>query len=261
VGKRDSSETRVVPVFNALFTADPSGCSWLPQLLALPKGRRADARTPPRVVGSVHAKHWFPNEMELPAPVSLLKWLVRNPPSGLGKRSKSWGTRKKRLALAKRDAATCAQALDLLSHTPVPKRAWYVLEGYTQPDVYLETDEVVVVIEGKRTESAPTRETRWMPVRHQIIRHLDCAFERSGGRQLFGFFIVSGGAAAHDTQLPHEWRSACRETITEHTLMGSLPHRDHAERETIAQSFLGATTWQSVCRELGVDWESLPDTV
>jgi hypothetical protein len=36
VGKYDSSMTRVKPVFDHLYSGDPTGESWLPKLLRLP---------------------------------------------------------------------------------------------------------------------------------------------------------------------------------------------------------------------------------
>ncbi len=36
MGKRDSSKTRVVPVFDLIAEGQTSGASWLPQILRLP---------------------------------------------------------------------------------------------------------------------------------------------------------------------------------------------------------------------------------
>ena len=44
VGKQDSSQTRVVPVFDQLHAMDKSGKSWLAKLLNLPM--RPDRRNP-----------------------------------------------------------------------------------------------------------------------------------------------------------------------------------------------------------------------
>ena len=79
--------------------------------------------------------------------------------------------------------------------------------------MFLETDDLVVVIEGKRTEPAPTTTTTWMPVRHQMLRHIDAAWDRRGDRQLFGFFIVEGETGDSMT-VPAHWREAARNTTT-----------------------------------------------
>ena len=92
----------------------------------------------------------------------------------------------------------------------------------------------------------------------QMLRHLDCAWEIRGTRQICGFFIVEGES---DGTLPKEWEAATRQLIEDWTLKRSLPHRTNAERGAIADAFLGATTWQKVCRSLDVPWSWLPDEV
>jgi len=47
---------------------------------------------------------------------------------------------------------TIQEALSLLKESP-RERVWYVLEGLSQSDAYLETDAAIFVIEGKRTAS------------------------------------------------------------------------------------------------------------
>jgi len=117
------------------------------------------------------------------------------------------------------------------------------------------------VIEGKRTEPFPTLSTKWMPVRHQMLRHLDCAWEIRGKKEVYGFFIVEGDGEADAYDVPQRWIEASKDTISDKALKGSLPHRNPDEIEKITKCFLGITTWQAVCGEFGIDWKSLPDAV
>jgi hypothetical protein len=114
----------------------------------------------------------------------------------------SAATQVKRQAVLNRDPHTIAEALAYLAQPRIPRHAWYIFEGTTRPDVYLETPDVLIVIEGKRTEREPTSHTEWMPRRHQLLRHLDCAWEVRGQRTVLGFFIVEGQGAP--------MRSLCR---------------------------------------------------
>ena len=69
-----------------------------------------------------------------------------NPPD----RESEWGSdevKAKRELLVAKDPVTVAEALRLLESTP-RARAWYVLEGASAPDVILETETFVLVIEG-----------------------------------------------------------------------------------------------------------------
>jgi hypothetical protein len=161
--------------------------------------------------------------------------------------------------LLHRDPEVIGEALALLARPSVPAKAWYVLEGPSQPDVYLQTEEAIVVIEGKRTESGPTTTTSWMPGRHQMLRHMDCAWELRGSRLVFGFFIVEGDGGAEAVGVPPRWADAAAETVRPAALRGSLPHRTAAEQAEICRGFLGVTTWQRLCAELEIPWSALPD--
>jgi hypothetical protein len=120
--------------------------------------------------------------------------------------------------------------------------------------VYLESPKFIVVIEGKRTESNPTIDTTWMPIRHQMIRHLDAAWERRQGRDVFGFFIVDEGGK-------FDLEAAIDATIRSENVIGSLPHRNAAEQRAISRCFLGGTTWQQVCQEFDIPPATLPHSI
>lgn len=258
MGKHDSSRTRVAPVFDRLRAIDPTGRTWLPKLLALPT---LDGRERPAVPASVTPlveACWWPRERKLPAPVSLLEHLIREAPRfAASSGSAPRGQPPKRAALFGGDAAARAEAIDLIAKGR-RIRGWHVLEGPSQPDVFLATDEIVVVIEGKRTEAERTKNTEWMPVRDQMLRHLDAAWEVRNGRQLFGFMIVEGGGEEADAK----WQAQALEIIPPEVLAGSLPHRSDEERQQIARAFLGITTWQKVCAALEVSWTvAIPEVV
>lgn len=243
----DSSKTRVVPVFDRLAERD----SWVADLLALPGYGAPDARTWHGLDLRVVRSCWGAKEERLPPPAALLSWLVRNPGA--------WGAAPdtpERHLLAAQDPATVAQALDSLT-TRSKRRAWYLLEGPTAPDAYIETPDAVVVVEGKRTESGPTEATKWMPGRHQMWRHIDAAWERAGHRQVFGFFIVEGTSDG----IPDAWRTACANLLSAAVRASSFPHRGNAEIQQISRCFLGVTTWQRVCATFGISYSDLPNTV
>ncbi len=260
MGLQDSTKTRVEPVFDELLARDETGNMWLSKLVALPA--RPGVVAP--VVPAAPLMRWGygDEEVGLSAPRSLLAWLVRNAAlvNEEAHRNTSKSTREKRDLLLKHDAATIDKALRLLSREQVSARGWYVLEGVTRPDVYLESEKVIVVIEGKRTEPSPTTYTTWMANRHQMLRHLDCAWECRKGRDVLGFFIVEGEGGASAVGVPPLWQAAAEMTVRRDVLEASLPHRNETERAAISRGFLGATTWQRVCREFDISWAELPDS-
>lgn len=259
MGIYDSSKTRVTPIFDELLARDVTGRSWLQQLISLTESVNNSNEIVIQENLALINWGWANTEIPLAPPKSLLCWLIKNlsPPKD-NKLGSSPTTREKRRALLRQDSTMVKEALELLEKLRLPSRAWYILEGPTKPDVYLETSEIIVVIEGKRTESGPTTSTTWMPIRHQILRHIECAWEIRGKRKVVGFFIVEGDGGADATEVPENWLTTSHTTINQEVLEQSLPHRSEEERHDIAKCFFGVTTWQKVCKEFGIDWDELP---
>jgi hypothetical protein len=252
MGKYDSSRTRVAPVFNWLQCWDPSGKAWLPALVALADPTRATLH-----VTRLTEALWWPCEARLPPANSLLQWLIENCEEPAT--DSAWGesdeTRAYRRRLVDRHEATKADALAILSRGQVSK-APHVLEGPSQPDAYLATPEVIVVVEGKRTENGPTTWTLWMRLRHQMLRHLDGAWEQRNGRPVLGLIILEEEDIA-----AKPWANYVSELALANVLSGSLPHRSLEERSLIAQSFCGIISWKAVRERFNVPAEALPDEV
>ena len=77
MGKYDSSLTRVAPVFDRLCEMDKTGLSWLSKLLKLPKLSNHLPRKIEDTSPIIEAR-WGNKEKSLPAPRSLLRWLILN---------------------------------------------------------------------------------------------------------------------------------------------------------------------------------------
>ena len=207
-------------MFDQLLARDPSGASWLSKLLA---------------VASRHADPLFPLRLTLVGDV-----------------------RAKRLSLAHKDPGTVALALKYLRNGK-RGRHWFVLEGPSRPDALLETTDIVVCVEGKRTEAGGTTQTSWMPRRSQLVRHMDAATDKFKGKSVLGLLIVEGSGVDPREPLPH-WHTECEKQYAPKMLADSLPHRSREEQTAIGNNILGVTTWQAVCAATGIDWAALPDT-
>ena len=255
MGKKNSSKTRVEPVFKKLYERDHTGKTWIARLLDLPIGgypisMRSEWDLAIQEVG------WGDNEKKLDPPVALLSWLIRYPRKPVsGKLSSDPVKAQKRLELIKGSEARQIEALKLLRENP-EREDWHIFEGKSQPDVFLQTRDLLVVIEGKRTERKPTTQTKWMKGRHQMLRHIDCAWEVAGKRTVIGFFIVEGNRT--DDKVPTQWMEYAKHTTSSEAVKSSFPHRGPEERIGIAECFAGVTTWQRVCREFRIDWATLP---
>jgi len=260
MGKYDSSQTRVAPVFDALYARDPSGASWLDSIVT--RGSRLDViatiPTNQRLIAN-HGPRWGAFEAKLPAPTSLLTYLVKNVDPRLAEALRDNGeTASRRAALAKRDPATIDMALAELDKGK-RGRHWFILEGESRPDALLETEDVVICIEGKRTEASCTTHASWMPRRSQLLRHMDAALDAFPQKRVLGLLIVEGDGNA-DARVPSShWLNECEAQYEQSMLDDSLPHRTATARKLIADGVLGVTTWQEVCVAVGVPWESLPE--
>lgn len=255
MGKHDSTRTRVTPVCDFLV-ASPT--PWLASLLSLPSCGHPNPPSWARLSMRVDEFRYGTHEKPLPAPLTLLDWLTGNARdvTGKGLHGLSGHSLEKRRGLLARDPQIIAEARALLASDRADKQ-WFVLEGPSYPDVFISTPDLIVVIEGKRTEPGPTTATTWMSPRHQMLRHMDCALEEADGRVVLGFFIVEG---TEDGNTPEAWKTAAAEVIGPEALNGSLPHRTAGQRESIAGGFLGVTTWQAVCQKFAIDPRVLPDT-
>ena len=251
-GQFDSSKTRVAPVCAALRER---GGDWVRELLTLATlGTPAAGTLLPADLTFLQG-YWGSTERGLQPPVSLLAWLIRNLTPSLSPTTID----KHREGLLAGDPATVALALKLL-RSKSDSRGWYIFEGPTYPDAFIETPDALVVVEGKRTEAGPTTSTTWQNGRHQIWRHMDAAWEIRGHRQVLGLFLVEG-IAPTPTQVPKVWREASAATLSASVLEASFPHRSATEREGIRRGFVGVATWQQVCERCNLDRRILVDRV
>lgn len=246
-GQFDSSKTRVAPVFDALACLGVA--DWPRGLLLLAEGR---VSTIPDLNFAFQRGFWGNDEQGLEPPLSLLRWLVRNVQPRAGERSE-------RELLFRRDAATIERALaELDAMTSWPGRKWYLFEGKTFPDALIETPDALIVVEGKRTEPAPTTHTTWMSRRDQIWRHIDAAWGVRGTRKVFGMFVVEGDDRG---DVPAVWMEGLHAARSSEAIAASFPHRAGDEVRQLLECLVGITTWQKVCENFGLDFAMLPRTV
>ncbi len=252
---RDSSKTRVAPILSMM--AEKEG--WVRQLV-----RSADfgaerfayreeiLRDPPP-----EKCWWGQSERGLAPPLSRLEWLVQHLEEPVGGNWGSPAVEGKRRLLVDKNAAVIEEALQLL-RAGARGKEWQVLEGPSYPDALIESDDYLLVIEGKRTERGPTTKTTWSAQRHQMWRHMDAAWEIRADRPVIGLMVVEGSP---DGSVPEAWGNAALDLQKDEAVDASLPHRDKSTRAAIRCSFAGVTTWQRLMLLVGEDPTQLPDTV
>jgi len=274
-GVFNSSITRCWPIFQQLLERDPTGRSWLGSILGLAPevGRAANllAVSGSRLRPSCSEERPHKNnvlkgygleqvtlpgclERRIPPPEGILRWLIRNP-GGMTwpkKGRKEYGEDTQHLReklvgqhgpVAQRQAMAEAEG-ELGRLGPEGSlNKWWAFEGFTVADCSLETDEMLLLIEGKRTETLSPA-TSWYPQRNQLVRNLEVAQAQAGSR----FWAVLMMA---EDDVPD---------LTSSSLEDSLPHLSVQERQDLNDHYLGAVTWRSVCEATGLDFQQLPNT-
>lgn len=276
-GGSNSSITRVRPVFRELLRQDPTGRGWLRRLIdcapntaslqGLPTSESSILKkcTVSRPYEERVLTHYGIPRIDLPGcfeydlepPTAFLRWLVLNPhrmtwPQENGQ-PKTYGTKtqgyRERL-VGKHGVDLQARVKEEAQHliekagAAKSRKKWWAFEGFTSVDCWLETDNLILLIEGKRKEPL-SKSTDWYPSRNQLIRNLEAVSEFAGGKA-FGVLLIV------------ELRSDIPQ-VSE-LLVSSLPHFGDGGRAALAMHYLGATTWLEVCDATGLDFSKLPDT-
>ncbi len=274
-GQWNSSITRVRPFFQSLFRKDPTGKSWLPRLLsaapAAPEhiirntglllpwvtecrsySDRVLMKPPYEVSSPILLEGCF--EKSVPPPTALLRWLIKNPSSDArlinAASNVSSKTKQQRNQLFGCDGAELQLEMRTAAISELERvrgvgsnRKWWAFEGFTEVDCYLETDSLVLLIEGKRTEPL-SESTIWHKGRNQLLRNVESASEIASGKE-FGVLLMSEEPIAPPN-------------ISD--IDESFPHLSASKKQELVGHYWGCVTWKEACAATGIPFDDLPHT-
>lgn len=130
--------------------------------------------------------------------------------------------------------------IEAVYDAPILPKAWCIFEGATNPDIYIEGTDYVILCEGKWTEPHITEKTTHLneknEQRNQMIRHIQGALQATD-KKIYAFYIVDEDCGYRD-QLT---RSALKVQLETETVK-----LNQTEKERILSSFYGYTTWQKI---------------
>lgn len=132
------------------------------------------------------------------------------------------------------------QRIDEMYDNCVLLKEWYIFEGNTNPDIFIEGDDYIIICEGKWTEPHITTKTTHLNAddeyRNQMVRHIQGALN-STNKKVYAFYIVDADCGyLHDlTEEAFVQQLEC-ETI----------ELSSQEKEIIKQAFYGYATWQEL---------------
>lgn len=157
------------------------------------------------------------------------------------KRDKSTGDNKiKRDKLFNLDSETIKEAKSCF-------KKWNKFETDSFPDLFIENDKNIIVIEGKRTERDITSSTLYLPNRSQMARHIENTLyylhKKNEKKRVIGFYIIEDECNNKE----HYTRKYFRYNLDLETIQKC----DDLKR-AIANSFYGYTTWQEISKRLNI---------
>ena len=265
-GEKDSSLTRVQPVFTSALAHDPTGDSWLPQLLAAGRGGDLPERLldkPGRLTAETVAKSASKKaelrcfEYQVPPDRRLLSWCIDNPEalSAPALSDPPTDAEVKRRSLICDEPLGSRAVLQQLTRAavatePIGQPAWWRFERATEVDCVLATDRLVLCIEGKRDERLSQR-TEWLRGRNQVARNLEAAWRLAGGARAFAVLVC----------VEKKGDPLAEPAFVRDSLDLASAHLFPAEREALSRAYLGEASWEDVCGAIGVDYGALPNTV
>jgi hypothetical protein len=194
-----------------------------------------------------------------------LRWMIEhperlNPPKSLGNSTETIERRKAILGFPSvyNTRETQDLALELLEKKRPDNsaRQWWAFEGFTHVDCVIETEKLVLFIEGKRNELA-SKNVSWFIERNQIARNLECAEchakKATNSKEFAVLMVIEQG-----TNEDHHYQS-----VATSSLIRSWPHltSNGSGQGTLIDAFLGIVTWQDILKVWEISTDILPDTV
>lgn len=185
------------------------------------------------------------NEKKIPPSKSLLIWMLLNlsdlnKVDNYGVDSIDSETYKRRKLLFSGDIKSIDEAISIIhTKSKLPERDWYIFEGNTFPDIFIETTDSIFVGEAKRTEKDITTKTKWLSQRDQLIRHIDSLLDQS--KKIYSFYILE-----KEEYLKGFYKDRMELYSNKDYFILNLKHRDDSIIERAFNSFIGFVFWDDI---------------
>lgn len=149
----------------------------------------------------------------------------------------------KRELLFHLDTATLKEAKEKV-RTDRASKSWYIFEGISYPDLFIENEQYILLVEGKRTEPNKTSQVAYLPNRSQMVRHIENTLNYcKGQKKVIAFYIVEESCS---------YKDKCASCDLLNELKAETIQKSDELNKKIVDSFYGYTTWQQIAKKLGV---------
>ena len=125
-------------------------------------------------------------------------------------------------------------------------KPWNTFESPSHPDLFVENENNILLIEGKRTEKDITKKTTYLEHRSQMIRHIENSLcYCHGKKRVIAFYIIDENCGYEN----HCTKSYFKESFAEETIK-----KDTELENKICNCFYGYTTWQEIAKVLNIEY-------
>lgn len=235
MGIRNSTHTRVKPLFD-FINSDINNLNCLLDLFD--KNLRIEHNSLIEVL-------YGNKEKKIPPSKSILIWMLKhleelNKLDNYGTNSVNSKTYLKREQLFNGNTKIMEEAINQINtNLPLPKSAWYIFEGYSCPDIFIETNDCIFIGEAKRTEKDITTKTKWLNQRDQLIRHIDSLLDQN--KDIYSFYILE-----NKEYLKGVYERSMKLYTNKDYFKLNLKHRDDLSIERAFESFIGFIFWEDI---------------
>lgn len=126
---------------------------------------------------------------------------------------------------------------------------WNTFEGSSKPDLFIENDKFIILIEGKRTESDTTDKVSYLKHRSQMVRHIENALHHcNNAKQVIAFYVVEENCG---------YENHCVKEYIEKEIDAETIEKSHALKKAILDSFYGYTTWEKLSVAHGINFPDM----
>ena len=123
---------------------------------------------------------------------------------------------------------------------------WNKFERPSYPDLFVENENNILIIEGKRTEKDITKKTTYLEHRSQMIRHIENALSYCHcKKQVIAFYIIEENC---------HYKNLCTKSYLKKSFAEETIKKDTKLRNEICNCFYGYTTWQEIAKVLNIEY-------
>lgn len=145
-----------------------------------------------------------------------------------------------------KDEDTLNEALEIINGGKRGKyQKWALLEAPSYPDLFVENDSYISLVEAKRTENATTKKVEYLENRSQMVRHIQNTINYNSNKKIIAFYIIEKDCKYKDACS----KKAFKDEIEKETII-----IDDQLKQKILDSFYGYIFWEDVGDKLRIDY-------